>query len=185
MPKACAHQTQRKNELRRVIARVQGAKGALARAVEAAADMTARAVEAAVEAATDRTAPGDVAATAATARTETAAGTFFASTTSVAIADMATDASSPMTQEADDIKLCMHKNVSRIYFNINNFLGIALTRLRNHNGFYFRRYDVDTSFLFLQNEGHFNITSFYSLKAFSPTTHTIKRTSFRCQNEPH
>jgi len=111
MPKPCAHQTQRKTELRLVIARVQGAEGALARAVEAAADMTARTAEIAA-AATDRTAPGDVAATAATA-TETAAGTSFASITSVAIADMATDASSPMTQEADDIKLCMHKNVSK------------------------------------------------------------------------
>jgi len=125
MPNPCAHQTQRKTELRRVIAQVQGAEGALAPAVEAAADMTARTAEIAA-AATDRTAPGDAAATAATA-TETAAGTFFASTTSVAIADMATDASSPMTQEADDIKPCAHKNVSK------NILQYRTTSLETHS----------------------------------------------------
>lgn len=125
MPKPCALQTQRKIELRQAIALAQGAEGAPARAVEAAADMTARTAEIAAAAA-DLTVPGDVAATAATA-TETAAGTSFASITSVAIADMATDASSPMTQEADDIKPCAHKNVSK------NILQYRTTSLETHS----------------------------------------------------
>lgn len=115
----CALQTQQKTELRPVTVRAQGAEVAPAREVEVAADMTAPTAETAA-ADTDPTAPEDAEATAETA-IEMAAGTSFASITSVAIAVMATDASSPMTPEADDIKL-NPKMCQRSYFNINKFL---------------------------------------------------------------
>lgn len=176
MPKLCALQTQQKNELRPVTVRAQGAEGALAREVEVAADMTARTAETAV-ADTDPTAPEDAEAIAETA-IEMAAGTYFASITSAAIAVMATDASSPMTPEADDIKL-HPKMCQRSYFNMNKFLrkcnhalvSITSMLLLSAKPSRFGKKSIQFSFSPKKNEGDFNITATTTLflRAFPNT----------------
>lgn len=185
MLKPCALQTPQKTELRPVTVRAQGAEVAPAREVEVAADMTAPTAETAA-ADTDPTAPEDAEATAETA-IEMAAGTSFASITSVAIAVMATDASSPMTPEADDIKL-NPKMCQRSYFNMNKFLrkcnhalvSIITSMLLLKRETFKIRQEVDIVFFSSQKKtiGDFNITATLLLRAFPQHFRTTNRSSF-------